>query len=484
MENALSESVEGRAKQRGKSEKPAKWFKSWKFITTSIIIIIALTTAGISYYQANHFNAHIKLNGTTVGGLTAEQALKALKTSVLKNEVYVGEQQIIDGKDTTMGFTEQDLSGVKKLLKNQHTFFPSSKAKNYSLVPSNLDQYRSQELKKQVEDKLASMNKSLTAPKDAQARLEQGKIIISKSNNGQQFDVASLLKDYEKQEYTSEIRLNPVYIQPIKEDSQIVKNEEKKLQELLQRTVDFKVQDKVYSLKGSELIKTASVSKDMKMKIDQSDLDKKIDEINSSQATLDKDFTFKTHSGKVIKVKGQGYGWALDVKKETKQIKTAFEKGEKSVTASHIIGHGWSNEGYGYETTTNNGIGHTYAEVSIAQQRVWLYKNGKLVLTTNVVTGKHSTGEDTSKGVWYILFKRTPSVLKGSHVGSGSYEVKVNYWAPFTNSGQGFHDASWRSNWSSTAYLNAGSGGCVNTQASIMKTVYNNLETYEPVVIY
>ena len=52
------------------------------------------------------------------------------------------------------------------------------------------------------------MNKSLKAPQDAEAHLEQGKIIVSKSINGEQYDVASLLKDYQKQEYNSEIHLN------------------------------------------------------------------------------------------------------------------------------------------------------------------------------------------------------------------------------------------------------------------------------------
>ncbi len=51
------------------------------------------------------------------------------------------------------------------------------------------------------------------------------------------------------------------------------------------------------------------------------------------------------------------------------------------------------------------GIGDTYAEVSIADRQIWIYKEGKLVLTTNVVTGKHSTGEDTSPGVWYVLYE-------------------------------------------------------------------------------
>ncbi|WP_129725979.1 L,D-transpeptidase family protein [Ectobacillus funiculus] len=463
---------------------PSKRFTNWKFITAGIIVIAALIFAAVSYYQTTHFNTNTKINGTNVGGLTADEALKKLKTSVLKNAVYVGQQQILDEKDTKMGFTDKDLPSVKKLLKSQRTLFPSSKAKNYSLMPIELDQYRSQTMKKQVEEKLLAINKSLKAPQDAQAIMEQGKITVSKSIDGQQYDVASLLKDYEKQEYNSEIHLNAVYVQPIKEDNPIVKDEEKKLQELLQQTIDYKVQDKVYSLKASDLIEKASVSKDMKLTIDPSNIKSKIAEINNSQSTLNKNFTFKTHSGSVVSVKGQGYGWALDAAKETTRIMEAFEKGEKSLSASNISGHGWKGEGYGYETTTNNGIGDTYAEVSIQEQRIWLYKNGQLVLTTNVVTGKHSTNEDTSPGVWYILYKRTPSVLKGSSVGNPNYSVKVDYWAPFTNDGQGFHDASWRTNWASNAYLTAGSGGCVNLPPGVAKSVYDNLSTYEPVVVY
>lgn len=482
LESALNQSVEELGKRRSSSKKS---FANWKFITTGIIIIIAVVIAAISYYQAKHFNANVKINGTKVGGLTAEQALKKLKTSVLKNEVFVGQQQILDGNDTEMKFTSTDLPGVKKLLKSQQSFFPSSKAKSFSLMPSTLDQYRSETMKKQVEEKLISMNKTLKAPKDAEVHLEQGKIVVSKSSSGEQYDVAGLLKAYEDHLYTSEIRLQPVYIQPIKEDSQVIKNEQKKLQGLLAQTVDYKVQDKVHTLKASELIKTASVSKDMKVTIDPGDINKKIAEINSTQSTLNKNFSFKTHSGKVVSVKGQGYGWALDVDKEAALVQAAFEKAEKTVTASNIIGHGWKGEGYGFDTLTNNGIGDTYAEVSIAEQRIWIYKNGKLAITTNVVTGKHSTGNDTSKGVWYILYKRTPATLTGRELGGKpSYQVQVNYWAPFTNDGQGFHDAGFRSNWASNAYLNAGSHGCVNTPVSAMKTVYENLSTYEPVVIY
>lgn len=478
--NTVNESVEEVHKKRVRSRKR---FPNWKFIAAGVGII-ALLVGGVSYYQVTHFNSNVTINDTKVGGMSADQAIQKLKTSGLANKVYVDQQQILDEKETKTELTEKDLPQVKKLLKSQWTFFPSSKEKNYSVLPKKADQYRSETMKKLVEEKLVSMNKELKAPQDAMAKLEQGKIVISKSVDGKQYDVTSLLKDYDKQKYKSEIHLKSTYIQPIKEDDPIIKKEEQALQNLLGQSVEYKVQNEVYPLKAKDLIQNASMSKDMKVTIDASDIKKKITEINNAKSTLNKNFSFKTHSGSVISVKGQGYGWALDVEKETKQVQQAFEKGEKSLSASNIHGNGWEKEGIGYETTANNGIGDTYAEVSIADQQIWIYKDGKLAVTTNVVTGKHSTSEDTSSGVWYVLYKRTPYTLKGSAVGKADYAVKVDYWVPFTNSGQGFHDAGWRTNWANNAYLTGGSGGCVNLLPNVAKTVYDNLNTYDPVIVY
>jgi lipoprotein-anchoring transpeptidase ErfK/SrfK len=466
---------------------PIKWYKNWKAITAIIIIIIAVILGAIGYYQATHFNANVKMNGVEVSGLSANGALQKLQTAVLKNEVFIGNEVIVDGKDTKMKFTEKDLPEIKKLLKNQWTFFPSFKTISYSLKPSGQDKYRHNGLKAELEQKLISMNQNLTDPIHAHASLVQGEIVVSEGIDGTKYDVAALLKEYEAHDYISEIRLDPVHISAVSEDSEMVQNEKQKLQDFLQQTVEYKVQDKVYALKAGDFIKNATLSEELTVTVDEAYIENirnKIAEINESQSTLGKDFTFTTHSGKVISVKGQGYGWALDVEKETEQVFMAFENGETSVTASNIYGNGWSNEGYGYDTTANNGIGNTYAEVSIAEQRIWIYKDGELVLETNVVTGKTTTGEDTSPGVWYILFKRTNYTLTGNAVGKGPYAVEVDYWAPFTNSGQGFHDASWRTNWQNNAYIADGSSGCVNVTPSMMKAVYDHLAVYQPVIVY
>ena len=70
--------------------------------------------------------------------------------------------------------------------------------------------------------------------------------------------------------------------------------------------------------------------------------------------------------------------------------------------------------------------------------------------------------------MWYVLYKRTPYTLRGNAVGKADYAVKVDYWVPFTNSGQGFHDG-WRKDWGNNAYLTGGSGGCVNLLPNVAK---------------
>ena len=224
---------------------------------------------------------------------------------------------------------------------------------------------------------------------------------------------------------------------------------------------------------------------DGKYQFDTAALKNKVNEINQAQATLGKTFTFTTSTGKTIQVPGKTYGWALRDSDAIASITKAYETGKTSLNAvNDIYGIGYLTYGTGYDTTLNGGLGNTYAEVSIADQHVWLYKNGQQVASIDVVTGKKSTGEDTPTGVWYIMYKQSPSVLRGSSAGSGSYEVKVNYWAQFTNSGCGFHDASWRKNWAKDAYISDGSGGCVNVKPSEMPNIYNNLSQKEAVIIY
>lgn len=458
--------------------------KIYWIIGGGIVLVAAFVIVGISAYQSTHFNAHVTVNGTQVGGMTPDQAVKKLSKETLKNELYIGNKRILNGKDTKTGFAAGDLGHFQKLLKQQWTWWPSGAERHFTLLPENTNRYPMETMKKEAEAKIQALNKTLKAPKDAEAVLANGRIQVTPSVPGNQYNIRKLLNAYELQKYSSVIRLKPVFLEPIKASSVIVKNEKKKLQNLMGRSVSYQLQGKTYEFKAADLIRNARVSKDMKYTIDTSEIKGKLAGLNKTYSTLNKDFAFRTHSGKTISVRGQSYGWAMNVSQETKRMKQAFLKGTRLLKAYNIYGYGYSTYGIGYHTIANHGIGDSYAEVSIGDQRVWIYKNGRMVLTTHVVTGRHNTHEDTPKGLWYIEYKQSPSILRGSEAGNQNYAVKVHYWAPFTLGGVGFHDAGWRRNWSSTAYLTQGSGGCVNTPPKVMGRLFSYLEQNEPVIVY
>lgn len=126
-------------------------------------------------------------------------------------------------------------------------------------------------------------------------------------------------------------------------------------------------------------------------------------------------------------------------------------------------------------------VGDTYIEVSIKEQHMWFYKNGKLLVETDVVTGNDDGYHNTPTGVYSIFQKQSPATL----VGPG-YSSPVSYWMAFTYSGCGIHDASWRSarEFGGTTYKGNGSHGCVNTPYNKVKTIYQNASIGTKVILY
>ena len=122
-------------------------------------------------------------------------------------------------------------------------------------------------------------------------------------------------------------------------------------------------------------------------------------------------------------------------------------------------------------------IKDTYIEVDITNQKMTFYKDGKLIVSTDVVTGLPD-GHPTITGLYYTYYKITDIWLDGP-----DYHVFVKYWVSITDL-YGLHDASWRSNFGGDYYLYAGSHGCVNTPEEAMKTIYDNVTDGIPILSY
>ena len=317
-------------------------------------------------------------------------------------------------------------------------------------------------------------------------RLKNNKLVYSYSTTSQPIDEQETSDLFKKQQTKTPSDKNYNFTT---KDLATAKN---KLNSLKKLTINYKINGKSYKLKASDLLNDVSYQNGKYQFGNTTKLTDKLNQIDKEVSTLHRSYKFTVPTGnkvkgKTITVKNKTWGWGVYVQKTRRLLLDAFAKGETSFDgADAIYGLGYSTYAHGYGRP-NHEIGNTYAVVSLKKQEVWLVRKGKLkVHLRDVVTGtmEGSKGDQTPRGVWYIHYKQRNATLRGSNDDGSSYASPVSYWMPFTLSGCGFHDASWRTDWSKTAYLKGGSHGCVNVKPSEIRSVWNNISKNEPVIIY
>ena len=73
-----------------------------------------------------------------------------------------------------------------------------------------------------------------------------------------------------------------------------------------------------------------------------------------------------------------------------------------------------------------NDFGDSYVEINLTAQHLFLYKNGKLVIESDFVSGNVSKGNATPTGAYGITYTEKNATLRGEN-----YETPVTYWMPF-----------------------------------------------------
>ena len=116
--------------------------------------------------------------------------------------------------------------------------------------------------------------------------------------------------------------------------------------------------------------------------------------------------------------------------------------------------------------------------IDLSLQQLEIISDGKVILTTDVVTGKDSTPSD--EGYFKINAIRRDTYL----VGTG-YRTFVNYFGPY-NGGEGIHDASWQNGHFGDVdyYHKGGSHGCINMPPDITPEVFDNVEKGTLVLVH
>ena len=142
------------------------------------------------------------------------------------------------------------------------------------------------------------------------------------------------------------------------------------------------------------------------------------------------------------------------------------------------IDYGYQDQVYTYQPEPVQYPTGTWVDIDIQSQTISVWKDCSQVFQSYCVTGNYGTN-DTPVGTHYILSKQENATLHGV-----DYDADVAYWMPFTESGCGVHDATWRGNFSVGAYMGNGSHGCVNTTLGTAAEIYGLVDVGTPVVVH
>lgn len=147
-----------------------------------------------------------------------------------------------------------------------------------------------------------------------------------------------------------------------------------------------------------------------------------------------------------------------------------------------------SPEYVGYITSENAvELTGTFVVVDISDQELKLYEDGKVILTSPIVTGKPST--PTDEGIFQIY-----DITRSRYLIGRGYKSWVDVMMKY-NGGEGLHDAEyhtcngfshgWRSReeFGGETYLTNGSHGCDNMPHEEAMEVYNHVEIGTKVLV-
>ena len=236
--------------------------------------------------------------------------------------------------------------------------------------------------------------------------------------------------------------------------------------------ITYKYGDYDIKLTPQQLFSTIKLDEDYSHAVSKERVVGLVESLSRLYDTAESIRVFKTHSKKKINITNSHYGWQMDTEAEADNLYNDIIHHTNVERTPVFLSEGFTYNEHGDD------IGDTYAEVDLTNQHMYYYKNGKLILDTDVVTGCVNLRRGTPSGIYSIQYKQCPAILRGD-----DYETPVTYWMPF-NGGIGFHDATWRGSFGGQIYIWSGSHGCVNMPYYAAQQLYGEIEPGTPVIVY
>lgn len=451
-----------------------------------VIVVLIACLAGLAALYASrmrffktHFFAGTSIAGIDVSHMTAEEAKAAIQDKISEYSLSViGRENTETITSPQIGLTYVDDGKVNDLLSGQELIFwlfDDHLTRDYEAKIENT--ISEEKARNAVNELLCFTGQSVRDPADAyKEKNDEGLYEIIPEDQG------TRLKPEAKEEIMDAIRNrttsivlddHDLYTKPTILSTDKDLNETVNfLNEYLAIRISYRFGDNVEEITGADI--EPYITRDgTTVSLDPEWISDVVNRWADKYESFGKERAFTTHSGEVITAPGGDYGWAMD--RETTKDELASHIGNRESGEYEPV---WKYKAMGWE---NGGLGNTFVEVSIAEQKLFLHKDGEIILETDVVTGKNVPDRATIPGCYAIDAKKSPAVLGSLDV--QGYAEPVAFWAPF-NGGQGLHDAAWRYEFGGNIYQENGSHGCVNIPKEVMQQIYDTIEIGTAVVVY
>ncbi len=406
-------------------------------------------------------------------------------------------KQTVDPADyqLTLQFRNGDFQTVKGIFREPPSATADSSDGNVRTVvlPEGNLVYRTSDLKQLLDSFLELQESGWTQPENARIEKQDSGFVIIPETPGTALNRDALVSAVEQalsggRETLDLEQAQDVYAQPaVKQDNADLQAQLAQLNQITGASITYRLPGEEVTLDGSTTSGWLTQNADGTWTRDDAVWNQHVSDFVSRLAadhdTINRDRTFPATGIGNITVKGTGYyGYEIDEPAETAQLTQELDSGTVTTREPCRVQTEYA------ARDDNSGIGQNYVEIDLSRQHLWVYRDGAVAFETDVVSGTMNESYYTPEGVYKILDKKQNATLLGDAIPGKkdyyTYTQPVSYWMPFTYTGIGLHDASWRGAFGGDIYVSDGSHGCVNLPAAAAAQIFNLVEIQEPVVCY
>lgn len=436
-------------------------------------VVAAAYVAGVVFFSG-HFLWNTSLNGVDVSGMTALQAQATIETMVQNYELQIQEREnrteTITGADIDLTYELTEIA--QQVMKRQNVwlwFYDGWKNKELQLEAEVA--YDREKLMTEIQNLSALQETNVVAPKEPEIvktgdtftvkdGVEGTKLLFTPTHRAIRTGIRHMLAavDLDKEGCYAKLQYTP--------EDHCIKEAVDYLNAVKDMEIIYQFGEESETLTGEQILDWIQISKNYDVTVDEEQVRSYIEYLQDTYEIRGQVINFHTSYGQNVDITSYIRSNDLNTQTELEQLLSAIE----DVTEE--------TQRFERDAQEMASVGDTYIEINLTAQHLYCYKNGSVILETDIVSGKPSTGCATPPGIYSIRSKTSPAILVGA-----TYRTPVSYWMPF-NGGIGLHDATWQSAYGGNLYLTKGSHGCINLPLDVAKFIYNNYSAGDTVVLY